>query len=299
MKHVFIVNPVSGKGKGNGFIPAIEEYFKQSEEKYEIRLTEKPQHATEIAKEYTENDDVILYAVGGDGTMKEVIDGLNDNVRFCVLPGGTGNDFYKNVTLNQYTEKEIIEAAVNGVDEDIDYGLFNGTSKFLNIVSFGLDAYINEYACDVVKQQKTLIPDNMVYAYSTLKVGLHPETYHMVCEVDGKKYEDDTIIMAIANGTYYGGTFNAFPKAELTDGLFNSSYFRPMKLLRLIKCILLYMKGKHTGEKECSAFTGKNYRIEFDRPIPCQVDGENCRVTSAVVEMQAGKLKFRRPVFKA
>lgn len=229
--------------------------------------------------------------------MKEVIDGLNENVRFCVVPGGTGNDFYKNCTLQQYDELDIIAASVNGVDEDIDYGLFNGNSKFLNIISFGLDAYINEYACDVVKQQKNLIPDNMVYAYSTLKVGLKPETYHMICQVDGRVYEDDTILMAIANGTYYGGTFNAFPMAKITDGLFESSYFRPIGLFTLIKLIWLYMKGKHTKHKACTYFKGKDFHLEFDREIPCQVDGENLRIKVADIKMQAGKLKFRRPVF--
>ncbi len=297
MKHVFIVNPVSGKGKSNSFIPVIEEYCKENGLDYEVRMTERPKHATEIAKEYTESDDVILYAVGGDGTMKEVVDGLNENVRFGIIPGGTGNDFYKNYTLEKYSEKQIVEATINGVDENIDYGIFNGTSKFLNIISFGLDAYINEYACTVVKQEKTIIPDNMVYAYSTLKVGLHPETYHMICDVDGKKYEDDMLLFAIANGTYYGGTFNAFPTAKLTDGLFDSSYFVPVKFFRLIKLIMLYMKGKHIGEKECVAFQGKNYHIVFDRPIPCQVDGENSRVEVVDIVMKAGKLPIRRPAF--
>ena len=105
MKYVFIVNPTSGKGKSLRFVPLIENYFKNSEEEYEIIYTEYPKHATEIAARYTEKDDVILYSVGGDGTATEILDGLDLSVRFGVVPGGTGNDFLKSIDV----EKELMK----------------------------------------------------------------------------------------------------------------------------------------------------------------------------------------------
>ena len=71
MKHIFIVNPTSGKGKSLRFVPVIENYFKNSDEEYEIIYTEYPKHATEIAARYTEKDNVILYGVGEMGQPRK------------------------------------------------------------------------------------------------------------------------------------------------------------------------------------------------------------------------------------
>ena len=67
MKHVFIVNPISGQGNGVEYIPVIDAYFKQNPGEYVIEITDRAGHATEIARKYSSEDDVILYSVGGDG----------------------------------------------------------------------------------------------------------------------------------------------------------------------------------------------------------------------------------------
>ena len=66
---------------------------------YEIIETQFPNHAKEIAQQYTALDDVCLYAVGGDGTIFEVMNGINDQVPLAIIPCGTGNDFYRVISL--------------------------------------------------------------------------------------------------------------------------------------------------------------------------------------------------------
>ncbi|HQB32965.1 MAG TPA: acylglycerol kinase family protein, partial [Erysipelotrichaceae bacterium] len=135
MKHIFILNPTSGKGKSLRFVPVIENYFRNKDKEYEIIYTEYPGHATEIAQRYNEKDNVILYSVGGDGTANEMLAGLDLNVRISVIPGGTGNDFFKSIDLNKRTDEEIIRAVVEGEDMDIDFGVLNGKTRFINIAS--------------------------------------------------------------------------------------------------------------------------------------------------------------------
>ncbi|WZU01467.1 hypothetical protein MGH68_18970 [Erysipelothrix sp. D19-032] len=67
MKHVFIINPISGLGNVKDVVGWVHEYFEKCNESYEIRFTESVGHAQRIASEYTEA--VILYSVGGDGTL--------------------------------------------------------------------------------------------------------------------------------------------------------------------------------------------------------------------------------------
>ncbi|MBR0138016.1 MAG: diacylglycerol kinase family lipid kinase, partial [Erysipelotrichaceae bacterium] len=292
MKNVFIVNPTSGKGKAYTYIPEIEKYFVNNPGDYEIIVTEYPKHATEIASRYTEADNVILYACGGDGTMKEIIDGIQPGVRLCVIPGGTGNDFYKSVDGRKLSVYDLIAQSVEGEDIDIDYGLINGTSKFLNCFTLGLDADINVYACDYVKKELN-IPDKFVYAYSAFKVGLHPQAYPAEFTVDGKTYKDDVILAGVFNGTTYGSMFRAAPHADITDGMLNGLYVRNVKLLTLIRLLLKYSKGEHLNEtKYFTFFSGKKFHIKFQQPVNIQVDGENSKIQEVDIEIVKKGMPF-------
>ena len=295
MKHVFIVNPTAGKGNGISYIPLIENYFSKNNGEYEIIQTEYVRHATELAKKYTEEDDVIVYSVGGDGTAKEILDGLNPGVTLCVVPGGTGNDFYKSVDRRILKKEDVLKGLIEGENVMIDTGLMNGKDRFMNITSFGLDADINVYACDYVKKELN-IPGNLVYAYSAFKVGLHPQCFKADIEIDGQHYSKNSVIAVVTNGAYYGGMFNPTPTASLTDGYFDICLVEgPIKTLRLIYLILKYSKGKHVGEPEIMILKGQKVTMKFDRNVNLQIDGENTSTTEATFEIIPQSLSLRVP----
>ena len=100
MRHVFIVNPVSGKADASGtLVPQIIDAAKKLGADYEILLTEYPGHAVELAAEQAEaGEEVRLYACGGDGTFNEVLRGVRGRANAAVgcIPCGSGNDFVRN-----------------------------------------------------------------------------------------------------------------------------------------------------------------------------------------------------------
>lgn len=295
MKHVFIVNPISGKGKAIKYIPIINQYFADNGGDFEIIVTERPKHAKEIAHRYTKEDDVILYSVGGDGTSKEILDGLNEGVTLCVVPAGTGNDFYKSIDNRKLSLEEILKGLIEGEVINIDYGIFNGTSKFMNVSSFGIDADINIYACDYVKVKYNL-PGSIVYAYSALKVGTKPKSFHTEMTVDGKKITREPVLIAICNGRAYGGCFIPSPQAKLDDGYFDICMFNgPITLPQFFRLIVKYLSGNHLAEKECEFFHGRNIDIKFNKEIALQVDGENTHLDSATIEMVPSGLSLKVP----
>ena len=103
MKHIFIVNPISGKGKTLKTVDRIKKVCEEEHLDYEIHYTEYPQEATKIARKYrfTKN---IIYSVGGDGTLNEVLNGIVGTKNLLgVIPSGSGNDFYK--TLSKIDEE--------------------------------------------------------------------------------------------------------------------------------------------------------------------------------------------------
>ena len=140
MKALFIINPVAGKGKSEEIIRSFEPMIK-GKLPYHIELTQNKGEATEIVKRYTSEDDYIVFAVGGDGTVNEVVNGMvGSNSTLAILPTGSGNDFVRSI-YDKYTIEELLSDLLDGYDEPID--LIRIDEKyFLNISSVGLDAEV-------------------------------------------------------------------------------------------------------------------------------------------------------------
>ena len=97
MKHIFIVNPVSGAGRGKKIGENIERVAPEMGLDYEIHYTTRGHEATEIAKRYKKEKNII-YSVGGDGTLLEVLNGIiGSKNMLAVVPAGSGNDYYRNI----------------------------------------------------------------------------------------------------------------------------------------------------------------------------------------------------------
>lgn len=90
MKHIFIVNPTSGKGDGKRAAAAIRKEIEQNHLDGEIRLTEYAGHAQKLAAEIQPDPETIVYAVGGDGTIWEVLNGLPQGLRMASCPAAQG-----------------------------------------------------------------------------------------------------------------------------------------------------------------------------------------------------------------
>ena len=76
MKHLFIINPTAGKGKALEYKDIIEAYFKDKDDEYDIKITDRPGHAIEILRDYDYNEECNVYSIGGDGTFNEVVNAL-------------------------------------------------------------------------------------------------------------------------------------------------------------------------------------------------------------------------------
>ena len=153
-KYLYIVNPISGKGSGKKAIPPIKEYCSSNNIDYQISETQYSLHATELARTHSKNFDIII-AVGGDGTVNEVINGIQygANKIFAVIPVGSGNDFIKNLGLNGNILDTL--SVIHDEDKhekiDVDVGNINFTKigsetkyhhKFINCLGLGFDAYV-------------------------------------------------------------------------------------------------------------------------------------------------------------
>lgn len=240
MTHVFIVNPFAGGGKSLKILNKIKEVCNKENIDYIVRFTKAPNDATKIAREY-ENLGGIIYSVGGDGTMNEVLNGIVGSKNlFGILPAGSGNDFHR------------VLMAMDEISPTIDIGKINDR-YFINIACIGIDA---DVANNVSIMKKTKIPASQIYNISILYTFFKYKYKDLEFNLNNSQIKDKFTLLAICNGKYYGGGYKIAPNAELSDGLFDIYFAKKISKLRIPSLFLKLIKGSH--EKSPIIHKGKS-----------------------------------------
>ncbi|NLC54391.1 MAG: diacylglycerol kinase family lipid kinase [Erysipelothrix sp.] len=291
LRHVFIINPISGQRDSKRLIPWIEEYF-ENEDDYEIFVTEYPGHATELANRFSVRDHVCIYCVGGDGTAFEVLNGLADGVTMALIPNGTGNDFHRSIYKHKYDLKEMLVKTIEGQIYNIDFGVAN-EHRFLNMFTVGFDAYINKVT--VQYKDSKVIPNSLAYVAGVFKGLKDLSKFNLRFKYNGEDIVQDAIVFAVMNGQYYGGGFNPAPEASLTDGLFDVLLIEPVTRVTLLRLIGKYAKGRYKELKQVQSFKLRSFELKADKKMVYTCDGEIFEDDYFVITMMEKRLPFKMP----
>lgn len=276
MKYIFIVNPESAKGNAMKIIGNIEKVCKQEHIEYEVCYTLAQGDATRLAQSY-KDDENIIYAVGGDGTLSEVLNGvIGTKNKIGIIPAGSGNDFYRTV-------KELAKAEIES-----DAGVVNG-KYFLNIACVGIDA---EVANNVPLMKKKNVKVKNLYTASILYTFTHFKFKQIHFKSQEKDEKGNFTILSICNGRYYGGGYNISPKASLEDNYFDVYYINKLRLPSIINLLLKLKKGKLEQDKRTNHFKTNNITVTSEEPIRFNVDGETIENTKFEIKIIPKAIKI-------
>ena len=280
MKVSFIVNPAAGKGKAKSFVFPIEEAMKSLNEiSYEICFTKKAGHATELARSAAALGCKIVYAVGGDGTVNEVMNGLvGTNSALSVLPGGSGNDFARSIDIHGDII-QIIRQTLKGKIKPIDVGIINGR-YFINISSVGFDAEVA-----LQRFKKSVFSGSAAYVAGLISTIFTCKSIKIKFKADETEFEKMILLTAVANGKYYGGGMKAAPDAILDDGKFDICIIDWLPKIKMLFLFPKFMKGKHESLKEVNFLRSEKVTLESCEPVAINIDGEVLQDTRISFEM--------------
>ena len=289
MKHFFIMNPAAGKG--TRFHELIDEIHKVCDRRkvyYAVHVTERIGEATEFVKRMCKNSNepIRFYACGGDGTIKEVAQGMIgcDHAQLGVIPMGTGNDFVRNFEHNEQLFN--IDAQIDGETRKIDLIKYNNKYA-INLINTGFD-------CEVAKQvslnrRSLFIPSKLAYTAGIVQKITQFDTAIVNGKIyfDGVPHRGDKFQACVfANGAYYGAGYHAAPAAHFDDGLIDCCVIDKIPLTTFMKILGNYKAGTHlTDRKVPSVFAYKKcekVELMFYRPTDISVDGEIERVKGKV-----------------
>ena len=263
-KLLFIINPVAGNGKTIEILPMIKEKMKEVEDQieYQVHISKNVGDITNTVKMYYENGYDEFIAVGGDGSLSELINGFDFPCSripsIGMLPMGTGNDFVKN-TLDKKNFDNIFKSIIGNYKKIIDVGIVNNFN-FINVCSFGIDGPIMK---DMEKYKK-ILPGQTSYLFSTLKAGVSFKSNYVKVIADDQMYDGKMILIAIGNGKYFGGGMNICPDADLSDGLLEVCLVRNVSKLKFVKEISKIYSGRLNELKEVIYLKAKKISIQVE-----------------------------------
>ncbi len=300
MKHVFVINPVAGKSLAEKeLVPKINKIQETLDVEIETYITKGFLDAEKFVRLRSQTGEAIrFYACGGDGTLNEVINGAYgyDNAEVGVIPIGTGNDFIKTFTNQGYFSD--LERQIKAESMVVDLMDYNGR-LCANVCNIGFDSEV----ADKIATLKTypLIGGHMAYGIGILQQFFNKmgEIFRIELE-DGEVIEKTMLLVAIGNGSFYGGGFMALPLASRVSEMLDICIVNKISRLQFISLIKDYKKGKHTENpkfKDCVIYRKSRFaHIYGTKEFKLCVDGEITLTRDVKLQVVPKALKFAVPL---
>ena len=295
MKHVFIVNP----GAGQGMKAAdLDEKLKNLDIDYEIYETKAAKDATEYVRtRASSGEELRFYACGGDGTLKEVMEGTIGfaNVSLTCYPVGSGNDFVK-----CFGGKEKFLDLVNlvqGEARPTDIIRVNN-EVCINACHFGLDSAVAKTMAKV--KRKKIIGGKNAYITGVVKAFICDMKTKGKIVADGEVIADgEFLLCAVSNGQYVGGMFRCAPKAAVDDGFLEVCLVKPVSRLTFVKLVKYYIEGSHLDNPKFKDILiyrkSKKVEVFAEGGFTVSLDGELIETDHFVAEVGPGVVNFAAP----
>jgi YegS/Rv2252/BmrU family lipid kinase len=277
-EYTFIVNPAAAKGSGRKAAERLSELLRRHAVVHTMFFTARPGHATELVKS---TDSGFVVAVGGDGTINEVANALQNTDRVLgVIPTGSGNDFIKSAGIPRRMENAL-ELILRGRIRRIDAGQVsigvsaNGSithapgRMFVNGVGVGFDAAV-AYRTTQIRY----LSGTSLYLLAVLQTigGFRPP--HFRVRADNASWEGRSLLIATGNGKCAGGGFYLTPNAEIDDGVLDVCAISNVSLLKVLRLIPSVMKRKQIQDMQVKYYQTKKLEIISSGNFTVHADGE-------------------------
>lgn len=251
MNPLLIVNPRSGGGRTGSVFDQMRTPIERRLGPVDVAFTERARHAVDIARDAALAGREIVIAVGGDGSIHEVVNGLMQareqrakgssngspgaarapaaqKTRLGVIGQGTGGDFRRTLGIDHRLDR-YCDAITGGHTRSIDVGRFTYASRegreerafFVNILSMGLGGLVDQYVADMGRQ----LGGTAAYFLASVRAVFKNEVGVLRCSMSlrGGEVREELLpsrLLAICNGRFFGSGMEAAPMAKLDDGAF-------------------------------------------------------------------------------
>jgi diacylglycerol kinase (ATP) len=279
-----VINPVSGSGRGAVLGREVAGYFASKKLSYCIITATSAQKLRQNLSEYLDtngNDCEGVISVGGDGLAHLVLQlVVPRKVPFSVVAAGTGNDFLRALGWQLDGLTAQLDAVTSRKPTPVDLGLVD-SEWFGAILSTGFDSIVNEKA-NTLRWPKGPMKYNLAIAMELPK--FRPLGYRI--EIDGQVIETEAMLIAIGNGSSYGGGMMVCPDADMSDGLFDVMVLRPVSKFEFLRVFPKVFTGQHIHHPQVDIYRAA--KVSLTAEAVAYADGERIGGLPVRAECMAG-----------
>ncbi len=267
-KHiVFIINPKSGVERQKEINDAINTCLDEELYSHEILHTEYAKHGTKLADEAARNGAYTVVAVGGDGSVNDIVRGLmGTNTLLGIIPKGSGNGMARTMKIPLETA-EAMKVINKGNTARMDICYANNL-PFISTAGVAFDALISK------KFAKSETRGFWIYSWLVTKYMWLYKSWNWQITVDGKPYTERAFMINVANGQQFGYNFKIAPMADFTDGIMDLIIIRKFPKILGGLLALRGMQGTITGSPYVRHLKGKEIIVTSPGLRLMQTDGD-------------------------
>ncbi|WP_309572067.1 diacylglycerol kinase family lipid kinase [Deinococcus sp.] len=277
LKYAVVLNPQAGGGGARRAWPTVQRELDQRGLWYSLIEEGSGEAALDAVGQLP--PDVAILAVGGDGTVGALLPAVVGTGRpVGIIPLGTGNDFagmlgLKAGRIGQALDRLAYQPrAVDALEVVIEQGEQAGRrAVLLNGLGMGFDAQVTAN----MMHAPAALRGFSRYAWSAVRTVADLDLSPVTVMVDGQvQYAGPSALVAVMNGTRYGGGFLISPESDVRDGLLDVLVSREVTRLGLLGLMARVLRGKHMGHPAVSAGKGRAVKVEWHRPMALHLDGD-------------------------
>jgi diacylglycerol kinase (ATP) len=291
VRSLVVVNPVAGKGNARRLWERARHALAAGGiGDWQCVTSERVGHARELAQAAAHAGCERVVAVGGDGTVLEVANGVaHTDTALAIVPAGTGNDSSRNLGI----PSEPIAAArlaLSGPIRPIDLGeveTARGSTYFVNVAGFGFDAEVSTRVNALPKFVGGTVP----YVLGVLQTLWQFRAPSMRITVDERTIERRVFVVAVANCASYGGGMRIAPDAVPDDGLFDVCLVGDLSRLAVLRLVPKMYSGGHRSHPAVELLRCRAVHAQADVRVRCQADGELVGDLPATFTIHPGGLR--------
>jgi diacylglycerol kinase (ATP) len=286
-----IVNPTAGQSKPGALVSEISERLGSWCTTLEVRETDSRGAGERLAKALQPGEFDLVVAVGGDGTINEVLNGLEDHTPLGIIPLGTANVLARELDIPIDDLDAACDMLRTCAPHPIDLGRCNDR-RFCLMAGIGFDA-------EAVKEVPPSIKDLIgapAYVLSALRaLTTLPETIRYRLTLPGRRIRARALMLVVANAGSYAGTLRIAPLASIDDGYLDVCLFRERSKLAFLGQLVRVLMRRHLTDPHFQYFRAREMRIDCRPRAAVQLDGDYFGRTPVTIRVEPAAVRVVRP----
>lgn len=283
-----IVNPSAGKGKAGRELPRLKGLLDALGINYSLELTKCAGHATELARLGVQEGWPVIAAVGGDGTINEVINGVAPSrIPLAVIPAGTGNDLVRSLKLPK-SWSEAVLAITSSKELKIDLGEDQGC-YFASLAGMGFPADV----MNNVNLSKGIFSGSMAFVWGILRTLRKLSAIPVRLDLDGEIKTQKVQGIFILNTAYAGGGLKFSPQADYNDGKLDVVVMRDLSVSEIMWLLPKVYRGTHLSHPKVDFYRVRDVKVETTEPLHKLFDGNVHGSTPIKATVHRGALRVK------